>query len=89
MATYDRIGEADDMPQPKDPRAYCRQMVLRHAEEMSMQLKELEERIAHVGSQLDNLNAAREVLFEALRGTEKVRAGFTDDEMVGDDTVRR
>lgn len=77
----------EEMPQPKDPRAYCRQMVLRHAEEMSMQLKELEEQIAHVGSQLDNLKEARDILSEALRSTEKVRSGLSGDETIRDEPL--
>lgn len=75
MARYDKLV-SEDLPERKDPRAHARQVVLRHAEEMVRLHEELEEQIAVVGSQLDNLKAAREIIDVAMRGTEKLRASI-------------
>jgi hypothetical protein len=51
-----------------------RNLIERHTREQAKHLAELEEQIALVGKRLDDLTTAREHLFAALRGTEKLRA---------------
>ena len=90
MARYDKLeippgSEFDTSVRRKDPLVYARQMLNRHAEEIIIQEKELEEQISVVGQQLDALKAARDTLVAALRGTEKLRAEFNSEELDRDD----
>lgn len=77
MADYRRYGPVDEDEAetvPEDALIRSRRMVLRQAEELSKNLDDLENRITHMGRELDTLKAARDVMTGALRGTEAVRA---------------
>lgn len=63
----------------KDPLAFARKMVLGDAEVWHKQYQDFEELIAVKGRELDLLCKARDVLGDALRGTEAIRVEITQE----------
>lgn len=62
-----------------DPMDVVREMVLRQAEQLSQELNELEEAIAHVSRRLDIMCKARDTLHSVLAGTEGIRVALRSD----------
>lgn len=84
MADYSGMKEMGMKPVEdglvrKDPLAYARKMVLGQAEELHKQFQDFEELIAVKGRELDLLCKARDVLGDALRGTEAIRVEINAD----------
>jgi hypothetical protein len=64
---------------PKGVVEQAKVLVNKHAAQAHEMLEGIENNIAGIGRQLDELRAARDILTGALQGTEKLRAELRDD----------
>lgn len=69
---------------PESPAERARRVINTQADVLAKMLVEAEEQVAHIGADLDRHKQARETLFEALRATEKLRAGLNGDPVAED-----
>lgn len=74
-----RQEDSDNSPNTSENvRGQAFMLVQSQAQELNKMLEHVQDGISHHESELDDLRAARETLFAALRGTEKIRGVESD-----------